>query len=242
MIYLLDDNKDDKRRASFNVTYVDDGTFSDCLAAISHLPKQADLDFMIGAACFLVHETTEDVDNNGQFIPSSTTNARRIIEDKDLAENGNRVPLVIFSNQMTGPTEFDFDKDPRCVKQIHKTLLYQQRLYPFLCHYRDTGQVELRIIAHGENYRVVEAGRYARHLIETLATFDRQRTLDLSFLPNLSVLQRFYEFMEPDGNFNRFRNDLEDYPISVGKFVQNISAVIESISENYGKNTYTWQK
>ncbi|MBD2757106.1 hypothetical protein [Spirosoma validum] len=240
MIYLLDDNKDDKRKTTFNVSYVDDGSFSDCLTAISHLPQNADLGFMSDARCLFIHESTEDTDANAKFMSGSTTNARRIIED--LSDNGDKIPLVVFSNQMTGATIYDFDNKPYWVKQINKTLLYQQRLYPFLSHYRITGHIELRIIAYGENYRLVEAGRYARCLIEPLVIFERSQMMDLSFLPKLTMLERFYEFMNPDGGYNEFVNSLEDNPITVGNFVDNISLVIESISENYGKNTYAWQR
>jgi len=239
MIYLLDDNKDNKRRALFNISYVDDGSFDGQLIAISHLPKNADLSFMADAKCLFVHETTEDTDENGQFESKSTTNAWRLIEE--VAINGKNVPLVVFSNQMTGPVEYDFDTNPFWVKQIHKTLLYQQRLFPFLNHYKATGQIDLRIIAFGENFKAVEAGRYARYLIEALATYDREVLLNLSFFPTLTTLERFFEFMQPNGDYNSFVNNLEDNPTTVGKFVENISSVIESISENYGKNTYNWQ-
>lgn len=240
MIYLLDDNKEDKRRALFNVSFVDDKTFDGHLTAISHLQENADLSFTSNAKCLFVHETTEDTDEEGRFKSGSTTNARRLIED--IADNGDRIPLVVFSNQMTGSTDYDFDRNPFAVRAIHKTLLYQKRLYPFLNHYKNTGEVELRIIAYGENYKVVEAGRYAKYLIESLAIYERKERVNLSFFSKLTMLERFFEFMKPDENYNAFVNDLEDNPITVGEFVENVSLVIESISENYGKNTYAWQR
>lgn len=239
MIYLLDDNKDDKRKITFNVSFVDDGTFNGYLTAVSHLPKKADLSFMSNAACLLVHETTEDVDKFGQFKSGSTVNAKHLIED--ISEKGSKIPLVIFSNGMNGPTRYDYDKQPHLIEAIHKTLLYQHRLFPFLNHYKNTNQIELRIIAFGENFRAIEAGRYARYLIESLSFYRNSTPLNLSYFSKLSILQRFYEFMHPDGDYNNFVNDLEDSSITVGKFVENVSAVIESISENYGKNTHTWQ-
>lgn len=239
MIYLLDDNKNDKRKSSFDVSFVDDGTFNGYLTPVSRLPKNADLDHFLKAKCILVHTTTEDVDHQGKFISQSTTNVTRIIED--VANNGDRIPLVTFSNQMTGPVVYDYDINPFWVKSIHKTLLYQQRLHPFLKHYKDTGQIELKIIAYGENFKAIEAGRYAKYLIESLALYDRKEKVSLSFFSRLTMLERFFEFMLPDGNYNEFVNDLEDHPITVDKFVENVSLIIESISENYGKNTHTWQ-
>lgn len=239
MIYLLDDNKEDKRRSLFNVSFVDDGTFDGYLTAISHLPQDADLSFLSNATCLFVHETTEDIDEFGQFKNGSTTNARRLIDD--IADRGDKVPLVIFSNGMNGPTKYDYDERPFFVEAIHKTLLYQHRLFPFLNYYKNTKQLELRIIAFGENFKAVEAGRYARYLIESLSVHKHSERLDLSYFSRLSILQRFYEFMRPGGDYNNFVNDLEDSSITVGKFVENVSAVVESISENYGKNTHTWQ-
>ncbi|XWW47042.1 hypothetical protein JYG30_06230 [Fibrella sp. USSR17] len=238
MIYLLDDNKDDKRRLSFNVSFVDDSTFDGYLTSISHLSENADLSFLSNAVCLLVHETTEDIDEDGNFKSGITTNAQRLIDD--ISDRGDKIPLVIFSNGMNGPTEYDYDVRPHFVKAIHKTLLYQHRLFPFLNHYKQTNQVEMRIIAFGENFRAVEAGRYAHYLIESLSVYKHSQLFNLSFIPKLSMLQRFYEFMQPNGDFIKFVNDLEDSSISVGKFVENVSAVIESISENYGKNTHTW--
>ena len=239
MIYLLDDNKDDKRRLSFNISFVDDGTFDGYLTAISHLPQNADLSFVSDAKCLFVHETTQDTDEEGKFISGSMINARRLIHD--ISDKGDKIPLVIFSNGMKGRMDYDYDSKPRVVNEIYKTLLYQQRLYPFLNHYKNTNESELRIIAYGENFRVVEAGRYARYLIESLATYERSKLLNLSFLRKKSMLQCFFEFMHPGGDYNDFVINLEDNPTTVGKFIENITAVIESISENYGKNTHTWQ-
>lgn len=239
MIYILDDNKDDKRRSLFNISFVDDGTFKDYITEISHLPEKADLSFLSNAVCLFVHETTEDVDKSGQFKSGSTTNVRRLIDD--ISDRGDRVPLVVFSNGMNGPTKYNYDEHPCFVEAIHKTLLYQHRLFPFLSHYKNTNQLELRIIAFGENFRAVEAGRYARNLIESLSIYKYSELLDLSFFSKLSMLQRFFEFMQPGGDYSDFVNDLEDSSITVGKFVENVSAVVESISENYGKNTHTWK-
>ncbi|MFD2936159.1 hypothetical protein [Spirosoma flavum] len=239
MIYLLDDNKGDIRQSKFKIDYVDNGAFEGYLTAISHLPANANLSFMAEADCLLVHETTDDCDENGNFISKSNTNVNTLKED--IANNGKSIPLVAFSNQMTGEISYDYENEPNYVKAIAKTLLYQERLYPFLNHYKKTGQIELRIIVYGENFYAVEAGRYAKQIIDDVAAYDRNKLFDLSFLTELTLFERFYAFMKNDTPYNEFINDLEDNPITVGKFVQNLQSVVESLTI-YGKNIHDWEQ
>lgn len=243
MIYLIDDNKDDKRVKEMGLGFVDDGTFKQFLKPISHLKKVDDLEsieglsFLSDAKCILVHKTTDDCDDNFNFIKDSTTNAEKIIDK--ISNYGVNIPLIIFSNRMSENAGYNYDENPNCIFQIKKNTFYN-RLYDFLIHYQNTQKIELRIIAFGKNYKAVEISRYSKILIEGVAQNPPNTLLDLRFI-RLSVLRVFHELANIQQSFDDFVNELEDNPITVFKFIENISIIIESINE-YGENIYNWQK
>ncbi|MDZ7720326.1 MAG: hypothetical protein U5K72_16035 [Balneolaceae bacterium] len=83
MIYLIDDNQYSQReRFLSNIK-----TEKYSLKIIPKIPKTKDiafiehLNFLNDAECILLHKSIEDVDEDGNYISGSTTNADKIIED-----------------------------------------------------------------------------------------------------------------------------------------------------------------
>ena len=80
MIFLIDDNKADKRRNEMGINFVDDNIFDGFLLTIAKIKKDSDLSFLNNAKCILIHTTTDDVNNEGEFTENSRTNVIKIKE------------------------------------------------------------------------------------------------------------------------------------------------------------------
>lgn len=237
MIYLIDDDKGNKRVTEFGVHFVDDNSFSDCLTAIDRLPINADLSFLSEAVCLLVHKTTEDISEAGEFIAESTLAATTIINT--ISDYGQKIPLVIFSNRMSEKAEYNYDENPACIYSLKKNIFYT-RLYDFLMHYRSTMQLELRIIAYGKNYRAVEIGRYASLIADNLARYSPDNFFKTEQLKELSMLEKFYQLSGLAKPYDLFLIELEDNPITLDLFLNNITLIVESI-DKYGQNIHDWE-
>lgn len=237
MIYLIDDNIGNKRIEEMKISFCDDGSFDNLLISIERLEKGCDLSFLKEAACILIHKTTLDCDENSEFIQNSSTNVSTIIEN--ISDYGKYVPLVIFSNQMSERSEFDYHSNPNCIYQIKKTIFYG-RLYNFLEHYQNTNSLELRILARGNNYKATEISHYANKLLQHVAFLPSNQLLNLSSI-SLSVFRSFYDLSEITIPFTDLVAHLEDYPISNRKFKKNISLIVNSIT-SYGKNIHNWKE
>ena len=105
MIYLIDDNQN-RHRENIGIDFIDK-VFADVLTSVEKIEKRAlsdlsHLEFLNDADCILLHYTTEDYDfENNLFISGSRTNAVKIVES--IAEEGDKIPLVLFSNGWEKP-------------------------------------------------------------------------------------------------------------------------------------------
>ncbi len=240
MIYLIDDNQREMRRNEMGIHFVDDNVFKDILIKKDKLEVNTDLSFLSNAKCILLHTTTEDIDENGNHLSKSTTNANHIKEH--ISDYGSNIPIVLFSNQMSEitPDTFDYDTNPNCIYQIKKNIFYE-RLYDFLEYYGQTQKIELRIIAYGKNYKAVEISRYSKALIESVIQKGDSDVFKPTWV-KLSTLRTFYELADIGNDFDNFVYDLEDNPVPVEKFIENVSLIVENLTEFNGKNNYDWQK
>ncbi len=239
MIFLIDDNKADKRRNEMGINFVDDNIFDGFLFTIEKIKKDSDLSFLNNAKCILIHTTTDDVNNEGEFTENSRTNVIKVIED--ISDFGSKIPLVMFSNQMaeSSPDTYNYELNPNCIYQIKKNLFYE-RLYDFIDFFKKTGVIELRIIALGKKYKATEISRYSKILIESLIKYSFSELFKPNYV-QLSIFRQYFSLSNLGSDFDSFINDLEDNPITVSKFIDNISQIVESFNE-YDENIYDWQK
>jgi hypothetical protein len=243
MIYLIDDNQNNQRLNFYNISFVEEGTFKEYLTPIERLEKRekasdiSHLAFLQKADCILLHSTTEDWDNEKGFLKGSTSNVTKIKEL--IAEEGDKIPLVLFSNSMGEPV-YSYKENPNFIKEIKKNFFYE-RLYDFVEYYKNTNKIELRILAWGRNYRAKEASSLAGILLGTIAF---QNEMDKFKVAQLSdkqhVFKSFIEMSLPTANYADILNDLEKNPISISEFRNKINLITESFLE-YGKNIYPWK-
>lgn len=241
MIYLLDDNQNNQRER-LGVSYVDEGVFNGYLTSIEKIQKQEQISnilhlaFLKDAKCILLHATMEDYDEEKKsFISGSLSNVINIKEN--IAQEGDLIPLVVFSNGTDGFVYFR-DKYPNYISAINKNLFYEH-LWDFVNHYKQTGEIELRILAWGKNYQAKEISKYANILLETLAFRDGADLLKANDSEIQLKMKAFIEMVFPDVNCSDFLKNLDDNPIPVQDFRERINLIVESFYE-YGKNIYPW--
>ncbi|PWG78059.1 hypothetical protein [Pararcticibacter amylolyticus] len=236
MIYLVDDNKNDMRASQFGVFFVEQGTYSSVLKPVTALPRLADLSFLKGAACILIHKTMEDCDQEGNYIQNSHENVNNIIEV--IADYGSNIPLVIFSNRIK-ETEYDPNENPDCVFQINKTLFYS-RLDEFIKLYQRKKKIEFRLLTEGIGYQTAEADRLANKILDSLIRFPSDKAFRADMI-DLEIFESFYTYTGIPDSGSSFINELEQSGTSVKEFKDNITLINESLSL-YGKNIYNWKK
>jgi len=236
MIFLIDDNKNNKRANEFGVFFVEDGSYKSVLEPHSIVKKGSDLSFLQRADCILVHKTTEDCDATGTYIQNSHTVANDIIEK--ISDYGTNIPLVIFSNKMQN-TEYSHIDNPNCIFQINKVLFYS-RLYDFVAFFEKEKAIELRILAYGVNFAAAEADVLTNQLLNELISY----LPDIAFKPSFirpQLLESYYRYTGFSENYIEFFKDLEKSNITVRQFRENISIINESINL-YGRNICNWTK
>jgi hypothetical protein len=243
MIYLIDDNQNNQRLHNYNTTFIEDGIFNGYLKSIekikvgNSLSDTSHLELLKSADCILLHTTTEDYDLEKGFLSGSKTNVLKIKEL--ISEEGDKIPLVLFSNSM-GEPEFDLESSSTYIRSIKKNLFYE-RLYDFLDYYKNNGIVELRILAWGKNFATKEVSKFA---IDILNVIELKKSNDFITISDLSkAINSFKSFVElalANEGIVQILNDIEDNPIEVKYFKRKINQILESY-DKYGKNIYTWK-
>lgn len=243
MIYLIDDNQNNQRIDTYSISFVEDGLFSDCLTAIDKIAKVGDaeyiehLAFLKDADCLLVHTTTEDITANGEFITGSTSNITKIKER--ISAEGEKVPLVLFSNKMDEDANYNYSVNPNYISAIKKNKFYE-RLYDFVEYYHLNKQIELRIIAYGKNFISQEVTALAQELLKHIAFEDGLTILRLSHIASIKTFREFLEKADVEISFDDLINSLEDYPLTIQDYRNRINLITESFTK-YGKNIHNWQ-
>lgn len=240
MIYLIDDNQQNQRLNNYNITFVDGGEFKDYLTAIEKIEQGqsfsdiSHLEFLNSAACILLHSTTEDYNNEKGFLSASINNA--ILIKEEISKEGEKIPLVLFSNSM-GEAEFDIENNPNYIRSLKKNLFYE-RLFDFLEVYKNTGRVELRILAWGKNFASNEVSRLAFEILSVLDFKNKNDELTLTDLSDVILsLKSFLALSEQ--NVDAILIEIEDNPIKIQDFKIKINRITESY-EKYGKNIHSW--
>jgi hypothetical protein len=231
MIYLIDDNQGNQQVDKFGIQYINEGLFSDFLVSIERLEKNVDLSFVKNAECILLHTTTEDI-VNGNFKQGSVSNATKII--KEISDNGEKIPLVLFSEQMS---EIAIMPNQNYIRAIKKSTFYSN-LFDFLSLFKESKELEFKILANGKNFRSIEISSYLRILTENLEFRNANDLIKLKDI-NLKVFNLLIEMSSINCTFEKLIEDLEDSPVTVQKFRENLAYINQSFT-NYGKNIYGW--
>lgn len=243
MIYLIDDNQNNQRKEAYSISFVDDGLFSGCLTPIEKIPKNGGsedfehLTFLNDASCLLVHSTTEDTNIKGKFMEGSNTNVIKIKER--ISVEGEKIPLVLFSNKMDETAVYDHSSNPSYITAIKKNKFYE-RLYDFVEHYHLNKEIDLRIIAFGNNFESKEVTGYAEDLLMYVAFDDGSAMLNLGHISSINTFRKFIKKAGLKNSFDDIVNSLEDNPISIQDFRDKINQITESFTK-YGKNIYDWE-
>ena len=231
MIYLIDDNQSNQQQDKYGIKYIENQEFSDILISINKLDINGSLLFLKNATCIFLHTSTEDY-NNGNFISGSLKNTTKII--KEISDNGDNIPLVLFSE---GMNEIAIMPNLNYIRAIKKSVFYAN-LFDFLIDYRATNKLNFNIISYGKNYISREISEYAFKIISDLILKDQSYILKLTDI-KMSYLKKIIERSDINISFDDLLLDLEDNPITIGKFVEKIKLINKSFS-TYGKNIYGW--
>lgn len=241
MIYLIDDNQNNQRER-LGINFVKEGVFNGYLTSIEKLDKRLSandlthLAFLKDAKCILLHASFEDYNNEkSMFLSGSQSNFRKIRDE--IADFGDLIPLVLFSGGDVGELQY---VNPRYISKIDKNVLYTN-LWNFVEYYKQSGEIELRILSGGKNFQAKEISTLATKLLETLAF---EKGTDIFNVANLSdempAFKTFLTFAYPDTDGADLLGDLESNPITINDFRNKINAITESFL-NYGKNIRPWK-
>jgi hypothetical protein len=243
MIYLIDDNQSNLRQKNYNITYIEEGVFNDILVSIDKLRYIANpydvthLDILKNAACILLHVNTEDYSDEFGYLPGSKSNVIKIKEI--ISDEGDNVPLVLFSNEM-GEAHYEPELKPNVIQSIKKNILYNN-LYDFLESYKKNGIIKFQILAWGKNYESYKLTKLAQRLKSIFR--DKKETEILEIRHLLLVYEDFKEFITVsycgELDVSEILIQIEDYPKSIGEFINKIDNIVNSYLK-YGKNIYPW--
>ena len=134
----------------------------------------------------LLHNTFADADENGAYLEAHLVVRDFIIDD--IAEEES-IPFVLFSGSMS-ETTFDNEDEPTVIRGMNKNVFYEN-LFPFLQHYKETKQVELKILAYGNEYKIHDAIKLVESIIESLQKKDNFALFDIKMI-NLPTFTKFY--------------------------------------------------
>ena len=231
-VYLIDDNVDGNRQ-KYGGGFVDDGVYSSVMVAIDRLSPDSDIAFLKDASCIMLHKSLEDF-FDGKFHDDSHKVAMII---RKLSGEGNSIPLVLFSD---GDTNDLGDFKGQTIFSLSKRAFYG-RLESFIIHFQKTQEVELRMLAYGQNYVAYLANRAATSLFVKL-----QNLHDNEKLPAPKVhceeMRQIVSLSQPSigKDYKEIIINLAMNPITVWEFKNRINIILENI-QDYGKNYYTWK-
>lgn len=225
MIYLIDDTniesvnglfllKEEYRQIIYRIETVDD------------LKKSRNK--LNTADCIMVHRT----------FANSIIYKEKIAE---LTEDGERIPLVVFSAGDAEYAIFD-EKKPYIIEGIKKSIFYA-RLSEFLNEYLVSNTVNLRLIAYGINYIKIKVRTLALSVFQLIAGKDGIVTI--SELANIASNPNFRELISLSNpalniSYDDLLEELEDNPITFTDFKNKINQIVNSFYQ-YGKNIHSWK-
>lgn len=232
-VLLIDDNSKNQREV-YDASFVDEETYSDCLSHVEQVNSQSDLSFLNDVSCVMIHDSLEDY-INGEF-KSDSHKAKDKIEDIIQSKN---LPYVLFSDGH--PMTADWREDmPNVVFSIKKSEFYRH-LKSFLDYYRETGRLDLRLVAYGKDFLKQLMSMWCQAVITKLADTPDDETIDTSKIDKRS-LRLIIENAQPKigVSFDDVMCDIEDGNTTAGNLRCNINNILSSIKK-YGKNISSWK-
>lgn len=183
-IILIDDNKSNQREF-YGAAFVDNDYYKECLIHKEKLNENSDFSFLENAECVLLHDSLADY-VEGQYVSSSRM-AREAIMEKIKTNN---IPYVLFSDGHSVIGDWN-QTNPNVVRSIKKSEFYRN-LEGFIKTFRETGVIDLRIIAYGSSFEERELIYLLQQIFDELNKYNDKDILTLSFT-NLDLLERFYD-------------------------------------------------
>ena len=232
-IVLIDDNSKNQREG-YDAAFVDDELYSDCLLHIEKINSQSDLSFLADAACVMIHDTLEDY-VDGEY-KSDSHKAKDKIEEIIQMKN---LPYVLFSDGHGMDADWREDM-PNVVFSIKKSEFYRH-LKSFLDHYRETEEIDLRLVAYGKDFMKHIVSKWCQAFIAKLADTRDDEMVDTSKIDKRS-LRLIIENAQPKigVSFDDVMCDIEDGIITAGCLRNNINNILSSVKK-YGKNISSWK-
>lgn len=232
-IILIDDNSKNQREV-YDAGFVDEEEYSDCLFHVEQVNSQSDFSFLDDVSCVMIHDSLEDY-INGEY-KSDSHKAKDKIEDIIQSKN---LPYVLFSDGHS--MEADWREDmPNVVFSIKKSEFYRH-LKSFLDYYRETGKLDMRLIAYGKDFLKQLMSRWTQSFISKLADTSDDEIIDMSKIDKRS-LRLIIENAQPKigVSFDEVMCDIEDGNITAGNLRNNINNILSSVKK-YGKNISPWK-
>lgn len=216
MIYLIDDTPRGQIEQSLSPEAYGDVMVRMEAVDREHISELSDAD------CIMMHYSFHD------------KALLRQVRD-DISGYGEDIPLVFFSDGDLADAVF-YDDTYRWIQKYKKGVMYT-RLSQFLEYYRACGNVDLRILAYGDDFLKVEVNRLAERLLSAVMFNADDEIMDMDLVDSSDLLS-LVDLSQPSIAISG--EDLLTRQITVAQFRLNISSVIESFNR-YGKNIHHWK-
>lgn len=232
-IVLIDDNSKNQREV-YDAAFVDEGEYTDCLSHIERVNSRSDLSFLDEASCVMVHDSLEDF-IDGEFRSDSHKAKDRI---EEIIQSKN-LPYVLFSDGHGMTADWREDM-PNVVFSIKKSEFYRH-LKSFLDHYKETEEIDLRLVAYGKDYLKQLMSMWCQAIISKLADTPDDKVINTMQIDKRS-LRLIIENAQPKigVSFDDVMCDIEDGNITAGSLRNNINNILSSVKK-YGKNISSWK-
>lgn len=234
MIFLIDDNRYEQQQKLYGADYLFDGSFKEVLTTVYKL-KLNEYKFILTeklrhADAILLHNTFADADENGSYLDNS-----RIIRDYLVEEimEEESIPFVLFSGGISD-TKFDDEDSPTMITGINKNVFYQN-LYEFLSYHKQTNQIELKILAYGKQYHIVQMLKHFEEIVIGLNIKDKDAFFEPHFV-NLNAIKAFYELSKTtkSKDFIDFWAYINSRILSVNDFIKELEKIKNKAIKKYG--------
>lgn len=232
-ILLIDDNSKNQREV-YDAAFVDEEEYSDCLNHVERVNSKSDLSFLDDASCVMIHDSLEDF-INGEY-KSDSHKAKELIEDIIQSKN---LPYVLFSDGHSMTADWREDM-PNVIFSIKKSEFYRHLRF-FLDHYRETEEIDLRLIAYGKDFLKQLICQWCQNVILRLADTPDNEVINISKIDKRS-LRFIVENAQPKigVSFEDIMCEIDDGNITAGNIRNNINNILSSVKK-YGKNISAWK-